>query len=454
MKKTIIFLVIILAFHGFLITKLIFFPYPEFFVLPYLTNQGLVPYKQILDQHFPGLMYLPINFDNLGMTTSEIARVWLIAVTLLTQIMLFITARKIFKSDKKALGVCLFYLLVQPFFEGWVFWIENFLPLFYLPAFYLSYKFITDKKKHSYYIVLIGLLMGLSILFKQVALPLAFLLGALLFYYQRNLKTIFLYLIGLLPIPILMVVYFWLLGALKEFWFWGVWFNLTTYAKYGRPKPDLASITRVIGVFSPILLIPLINNHKLSLLLVVFLIGSLAGTLDRFGFIHFQPALPFLALIIVSSLPWLWGKLIGKLLIVGYFLVLIYWLNIFFRGHLSSKVLFFDQPTFEISQKIKSLTKPKEEIFIFGPVPHLYQLSQTIPAGRIFVYQFPWFLMESEDKFVMVLKTSTPSLVVRDRSVIIDGQSITKFAPKLDYYIEQNYNVIDKIGSTEFLKRK
>ncbi len=61
-----ILLLFIILIHIFITFKLIFFPYPELFIYPYLTNHGLLPYKQILDQHFPGLMFLPINFNNLG----------------------------------------------------------------------------------------------------------------------------------------------------------------------------------------------------------------------------------------------------------------------------------------------------------------------------------------------------------------------------------------------------
>src|SRR3989338_3479932 len=71
-----LFLGLILLTHILILSKLIYFPYPELFIYPYLTNHGLKPYSQIIDQHFPGLMFLPLNLDNLGMTTPEIARIW------------------------------------------------------------------------------------------------------------------------------------------------------------------------------------------------------------------------------------------------------------------------------------------------------------------------------------------------------------------------------------------
>src|SRR5687767_59132 len=108
---------IILA-HSFILTKLIFFPYPELFVYPYLTNHGLLPYSQILDQHFPGLLFLPINFDNLGMISADVARLWSIVIVILTHMLIFFVSKEILKSEKKAIMVNLLFLLWQPFLEG------------------------------------------------------------------------------------------------------------------------------------------------------------------------------------------------------------------------------------------------------------------------------------------------------------------------------------------------
>lgn len=134
-KKTHIILATVIVVHIFLLGRLIFFPYPEMFVYSYLTDQGLLPYKQIIDQHFPGLMFFPVNFATLGMSTPQAARLWQFGIVVITQILLFITARRLLNSDKWALVPNVFYLLWQPFFEGYVLWIDNFIPLLLLPAF-------------------------------------------------------------------------------------------------------------------------------------------------------------------------------------------------------------------------------------------------------------------------------------------------------------------------------
>lgn len=438
-----IFLAIIIIIHSFILTRVIFFPYPELFIYPYLTNNGFKPYQQILDQHFPGLLFLPLNFNNLGMTTPDAARLWLIVTVIITQVLLFFISKKIFKSERKALLVNLLYLVWQPFFEGWVLWIDSFLPLFLLPSFYFLYRgkfFLT------------GFLLGITIIFKQVIIPLALLAGAYILWKNKK-KDLATYFLGL-SIPIIfMLFYIFSIGVFKDFWYWTVIFNLTVYAKYGRGMvADFAHLSRVALVFGTSLLLLYKIKDKINQILLIFLIGSLIGLSTRFDFVHFQPALPFASLATVYMLG-RFGRL-GMLGMVGYILIAGWWLNIFYKGHIGDKVFFFDNQTKTVAQKIKQYTKEDEKIFIFGAPPHLYQMANRLPAGNIFVFQFPWFLKVAEDRILEGIKKDQPEIVVSDRTVKIEDQSIVEFAKEIDQYIFKNYEVIDQVGTTTILRRK
>lgn len=437
---------IILLSHTLIITKLIYFPYPELFIYPYLTNHGLKPYSQIFDQHFPGLMFLPINFDNLGMTTPEVARVWSISVILMTHLMLFLIASAILKSKKRALPINFLYLIWQPFFEGWVLWIDSFLPLILLPAFYFLYK------KQTFFG---GLLLGLAIVFKQTIIPLSLFALIYIFWSTRNLKISFIFLLGLL-IPIsLMLAYLFSIGVWKDFWYWTVVFNLTTYAQSGlKSPPSVGFIIRVVLVYSMASLAIFHQSRELVFILLIFILGSLLGAFERADFVHFQPSLPFALLATVVGFNALWNKKAAKLAILGYILIAAWWLNIFYKGHLSNKVIAFDPETKSIASKIKSYTHPGEKIFVYGAEPHLYQLSNTLPAGGVFVFQFPWFLKIAEGRILEGIIKDQPKIVVSDRKVIIEGQKISEFASKIDNYIYEHYQKIDNVGTTDILLRK
>lgn len=438
-------LALILILHTFLLTKLMFFPYPELFIYPYLINHGLKPYSQILDQHFPGFMFLPINFDNLGVNDEYVARIWLIGVVIITHLLLFVISKEIFKSNKKALVVNLIYLIWQPFFEGWVLWLDTFLPLFLLPAF-----FFTVKNK----LFLTGLFLGIGIVFKQVALPLAGLVFIYILWEKRKIQPLVNYSLGI-SIPLIsMLIYLFGLGVLKDFIYWTIIFNLTVFAQYGTSTPSsMGFMTRIAFVYLISLTAFLHKERRLILILFIFLTGSAVAIFDRANFVHLQPSLPFAAIATALGLFSIKNKKVILIIIFIYSFVAIWWLNIFYRGHISKKVFFFDEETKRIASKIEEYTDPNDKIFIFGAVPHLYQMSETLPAGDVFVFQFPWFLKVAEDSILEGIVRDNPEIVVSDRTVVIEDQQITEFAKEIDQYIQKNYQTIDQIGKTTIMKR-
>ncbi len=440
-KQNLIYLIlgIILLVHSLILTKLIFFPYPELFINPYLTNQGLKPYAQILDQDFPGLMFLPVNLDNLGMTTVEVARLWSISTVILVQIMLFFVSSKILKSKTKALLVNILYLIWQPFFEGWVLWIDSFLPLFLLPAFYFLYK-------NKFFAT--GIFLGLAIVFKQTIIPLSFFVLIYIFWKTHSFKKSFRFLGGLLIPVVLMITYLIGIGVFLDFWYWTVTFNLTTFAKSGRGiVPTGAHLLRVLFVFG----LPFIIIRKFRLtevqILLIFLVGTLIGLTSRFDFVHFQPALPFAVLATVYGLRGL-GFKIGYLLIAGW------WLIAFYKGHLGDRVIAFDSGTINLAVKIKDYTNPGDKIFVFGLAPQLYQMSETLPAGNIFVLQFPWFMQVTENRILEGIIKDKPRIIVSDRASLVENREIIDFAKDIDQYIQSNYQKIDSVGTADILQRR
>lgn len=444
MKKII--LILIIFIHGFILTKTIFFPYPELFVYPYLANHGLKPYSQILDQHFPGLMFLPINLDNLGMTNPDIARVWLIGIIIIIHLLLYKISKTLFTKGSLVLLPNLLFLIWQPFFEGWVLWIDTFLPIILLASYYLLLQ-----KKYLY----TGLVLGLAVVFKQTALPLAFLIGIFVFWETRKLKDFSSYFLAFITPVLLMVIYFFSLGVLSDFWYWTITFNLTVYAQFGTTVPSTVGfVTRVLLVYVFSLTALFYKIRRVGFITFLFLIGSLAGVFDRADFVHFQPSLPFAVLLTVMGFDSLKKNIFYRVILIIYCLITLWWLFIFYKGHLSSKVLLFDSKVQIIADKIRTYTNPNDKIFIFGAVPHLYQMTNTIPAGNIFVFQLPWFLRVSEERVLAGIIKDKPNIIVSQRHSLIEGVQIKDFAGSIDAYINQNYQEIDRVEDTLILKRK
>ncbi len=437
-------LLIIILTHAFILTKLIFFPYPELFVYPYLTNHGLKPYAQILDQHFPGLLFLPVNFDNLGLTNEVIARYWSIGIVVLIHLFIFIICSKILQSKTKALLANILFLIWHPIFEGWILWIDSFLPLILLPAFYAFYS------KRWF---MSGILVGLGIIFKQTLIPLCLLIILYMIWKKDIRPGVDKFILGISIPLVCMIVYFISLGVIKDFWYWTLIFNLTIYTATGNNfSLSFGFLTRILFVYSSSILIWLNEKRFLRDLVFIFLVGSLAGALDRPAFLHFQPSLPFAILATTIGFYNLKLNNILKLALVFYFLVISWWTSIFYKGHISSRVFFFDENTKKIASKITSLTKKGDKIFIYGAPYNLYSMTETIPAGDIFVFQFPWFLQASEDRIYEGLISDKPKIVIYDPSFESDGEKLKDYSQKIFSYVETNYKKIDNVGNVEILR--
>lgn len=454
-KFTYLALIFIVIIHLLLLKRLVFFPYPELFVYSYLTGQGLVPYKQILDQHFPGLMFFPINLNTLGMLTPQIARFWHLGVIVLTQVSLFVVAKKIFKSEKWALVTNLLYLVWQPFFEGYVLWIDLFIPLLLLPSFYLGYSWL-ESKKNSHLFPL-GFFLGLALLFKQTAAPLVVLVILLVLFWTKKLKSVFLLALGLL-IPTFVLIYYIIgLEAWNDFYYWTITFNLTTFAQMGRKYPDLVGLIKssvIYGLAGGSWLYLIIKSKSRGLFwLGAFFLGSLVFAYARFDFVHLQPALPFAILIIISTTIRLPRRI--RLLFIGFlFIAAIYFVPPFYKANMSTKILFFGELERRVSEKVSEFAEPGESVFAFATMPHLYQMTNTLPPGKVFVFQFPWFMLEAEEIVLSGIIRDPPRVVVRDKEATTGGENLISHMQKIQSFIDEKYKVVDIIEGTEILTRK
>ena len=106
-----------------------------------------------------------------------------------------------------------------------------------------------------------------------------------------------------------------------------------------------------------------------------------------------------------------------------------------------------------MANKIIDYTNPGDKIFVFGAAPHLYQMSQTLPAGDIFVFQFPWFLKVSENRILEGIKKDQPNIIISDRTVEIEGERLIDFASKIDQYILENYHQVINVGTAEIMEK-
>jgi hypothetical protein len=444
-------LFITIAVHLTILSKIVFFPYPELFIYPYLVSEGLLPYKQILDQHFPGIMFFPINLFTLGMRSIEVALLLHVGIVFINHVLIFIVARSYFKSSKKGLAANLVYAFWHPFLEGYVLWIDSIIP----PILLLSYVFISKTKndKSNWLAFVSGFLMGVGLVFKQTAILTSILVGIYLIKKRaHNFKS---FVLGFVVPPILMGFYFLAIGVFKDFIYWTITFNLTTFAESGRKYPSFTEIVKSFWIFGPafILVFACIfknNFNKNLILILMFFLGSMLFAYARFDFVHLQPALPFLSILLVEFLILIPRKF-RFFLILFYVFSSLYLQLPFYRWAATKRDFFFGDFEKRLVEKVKHYSQGDDPVFVFGTTPHLYFLADRLPPGRIFVFQFPWFMKVAETKILRGIISDPPKVVIRDRNAQVEGMSLIGYMPKIEAYINRYYEVVEKVDNTEIL---
>jgi hypothetical protein len=184
-----------------------------------------------------------------------------------------------------------------------------------------------------------------------------------------------------------------------------------------------------------------------------FFLGSLVFAYARFDFIHLQPALPFAILIIIFTIIKLPRRV--RLFFVGFLVITaMYFVPPFYRVNTNTKVLFFGELERRISEKVSERVGPGESVFAFATMPHLYQMTNTLPPGKVFVFQFPWFMLEAEEIVLSGIIRDPPKVVVRDKRATTGGENLIFHMQKIQSLIDEKYMVVDIIGETEILIRK
>lgn len=423
--------------HAAILWTLEFFLYPELLIYPYLRTLGFLPYKDILDQHFPGLMFFPTNFYSLGFTDPASFKLLLILIVVVQSMLVYKIAVRL-GGKLVAIAASVAYLIWQPFFEGNQLWLDIFLPLFTLPAFWFFMKekwFIT------------GLFLGMGIIFKQTQVPMVAFVGLCILFKYKNLNSLIRFSLGALLPSCVMLVHLASIGVWSDFWYWTVLFNLSDFASQGSLAPrieDLVKLSLPVG-----LVLLAVWRLRSTRFISLWMISTIVGGIARFGLLHFQPAIPYLSLIIGLLFHDLWLHR-KKAMMIGILLFMFVWTGYFYsRQNNFFETKFFDSTTDQIVADIRSRTNEGDKVFLLGVHPHIYVLSRTVPPGKTFIFQFPWFFKIAGNRIAQTLINDPPKVVIFEDDSNIDGQYMRDYGKFLLDIVRQNYDLVDKRGTIE-----
>jgi hypothetical protein len=222
------------------------------------------------------------------------------------------------------------------------------------------------------------------------------------------------------------------------------------YATFGEMIRVLPSIG--IGIIAALAVFRLKQN-KLIIFIAIFFLSSLLFAYARFDFIHLQPALPLALLLITFVGTKLPKPLIFPIAFIYLCSVLFIW-GRFLTQLPVQQTHFFTSFEQRLTEEIDKQVPDGETIFAMATTPHIYYLTDTLPPGKQFVFQFHWFMVEAEDEILAGIVQDPPKIVIRDPHAKVAGENLVEYMPNINAYVNEHYAVYTVIDGTELLRPK
>ncbi len=478
----------LLLIHLLVLTFLGFTAWPEMTLWPYLVLKGWLPYRDIAMAHNPLLIFdLAIFYKLFGVSLLGL-KLYTWTIILLTDILIYVVANKLTKNRSFALCALIFYLLWQPFFEGNGLWFDLALAPLALLIFYFLWK------KEFFWS---GIFLGIAILVKQTAVwfiaPVIVQLTLSMWgahKWRLFVGDLSMLALGSIIPLVFLLLHLLLTNTLSDFYFWAVKFGIF-YLPKAPGQVLLPTIKQILALTVPFaLILPALffkKERKLILILLVWFLFASLGVYPRWSLFHFQPALPFLAiisgLVLVEAAGYEFfhptlsvgnlfssalarspgqgkkgGKNVGlskivtrRPLVIFIFVLLvisgtIYFQFRFYKLNFRAGDRFFEKETLGMAYWLKQNTKPNEKIFIFNSWDNLYAMSNTLPATRPWVPILPWYLEYPgiQEKIVADLEKNKPELMVFEPYKVA---GLGSYQPKqIDKFMKANYTLKEIIG--------
>lgn len=400
---------------------------PEISLYPYLISRGLIPYQNLIDQHFPLLFFGPFHLGQLGVTTPQASLILFFVILLLTNLFAFLKL-------KKNLLFFILFIVFQLVLRVQTFWVESFI-LFFL----VIYFYFNDLKSNIFSLIAA---LSLSFIFGLRPTLLIFCLFLILVNSRQKL-------IHFIALPLIFLLeIIWLLKNQLFLVFLEIQgFNVNFYAKYGVLDPTIKEIVLITSIFF-ILAIIAFSNKK------IFKVGILSLCLlvlvyPRFGLPHL---LPLSALILfvapTKTHPWL------KKITIFWIIFALISIRRQFTAPLDN--YYYPPKLYTQASYLATHYEPNTNYYFFGGPDQLYQLTNTTPIGGYYLPSLPWYFKNPvfvEDQ-ISALSNHPQSLVVVNRASSLAGVSLLDYGQPIWNYIDQNYQKIDQVDNLEIYQIK
>lgn len=411
-----------LILHTVLIIARGYFLSAEFTLYPYLVSRGFLPYRDILDQHFPTLLFGPFSLPTI-LTQNPWPLLGVFLTTLLlTDIFLYASMTR-FKVKQPFIWLVLF-IVSSVYFSGYILWIETFVN--FLLSLYLFLSFSKNNLRRF----VAGFLLSQVLLLRPTIAPAILLLLISLSGFSWAL--IFGGLVGV-GIPALFILK---QGLLSDFYSLVIKFNKSVYSQEAGMLPAKRQVVTLFFWLTPAV-VAFIKNKKYQYLFIILFLLVLA--LPRFGYEHLQPM--FLLTVVLYSVT------VKKPNIFIYLLILLFFiLNLISTLRHPYGNFYLTPEVTNLAEILKTIEG--QTIYLLGSPDILYQLTGKMPPNYTYAPSLPWYLHQKDinDKIVLSLEKSHAPVLV-NQNAQVDGQNIVTESGNVFKYIKMNYTEEEKIGN-------
>jgi len=365
----------LIAIHVLVLTRLRFEVWPEMLVMPYLMKNGFELYRDMIVPWTPGLMWI-LNgwFSLVGLSVGGLKLLTWGLIAGIDLLIYHIASKK--WGEKVGLAALMFFVLLQPIFDGNGLWFDLAAVPFLLLAFYWRQP----------------LFLGPAFLIKQSVI---WLLPAFVGEWRKVLFGI----LGILGGLGISMVYFFSKGLAGDYWFWAYDFAFRKLPAMPGHR-DLGNWRLWILALLPFVLmggIRLIRGERrikgISNDPFWWAMLAIPFALPRFGLFHFQPAIVFLALTVGSLIKsYKSYKTVKTYFLLSLFLVYLgfFWYRTI-QNQWQKPDRFLEAEVYQLAAKVELETKKEEPVLLVNAPELVYFLADRMPP-KPWLTQFPWFL--------------------------------------------------------------
>ncbi len=415
-KFRILLLPSVLILHTLLIFLRGYFLSIEFTLYPFLRIHGFLPYQDIIDHHFPSLLFGPFALPALLTSNPWPLLAVFLTVLCITDILLYGVLIKF--RVRLPLVWTILYVVTSVYFSGNVLWIETFVNLLITLWLFLSFSDRPISKFTS------GLLISQIILLRPTLFP------ALIFmFFGLSLPVSVFLFIGFIVGLLIPGIYLYHFNLIDAFYRLAIVFNSQIYPAAAKLLPAKRQVLLLLLWLAPTVY-SLFRNKKYLLLASLFF--TLLLVVPRFGFEHLQPL--FLIATIYWSLNW---KGSGRMVLA--FIIILFSLNLISSVRHPYGNYFFTPQVQKVSQFVKQL--PGNTIYLLGASDLIYPLSGKYPPNFTYLPSLPWYFSQKDfGKKVISSLAGGYTPVVIDFSATVDGYNVVEKSGPILEYIKMNYN--------------